>query len=544
MRTKPDGAVEIMPVNVGAILNGKNGEKGDGKLLDGAEDPILKNHDRVIVYSNEDAKPQAMVQIHGEVQRQGKYRLRENMHLSDLIFRAGSLKNTAYMDTAEVARIEPDGTVKKVNVDLQAALKGDPRHDLILKENDGIFIRKRPDSEPKIVSISGEVKRPGSYSVSKDETFSQLLERAGGLTEKAYTEGMLFFRRKESVEQFQILARRPEVEAGKLKELEDLRSLDKGKKAQSEGEAGRQKGLESKRMPTPVPSKSLSQKSETVQFQTSEPSQPPIGKEKEPPLGKIIVEPEELEKPNLEASKTRKGRSQQQLGPQGEGEVDGKIAQDLEDRFDQRLDEIEDKLEGKLDDKIEKKFDQKFEERFLEMQKGQMELMELKDMGVEAETETERLSEKLPDVKETEDGIVRVTVDFKSLTDQKVGSKFPLKDGDRFFIPERPIMVLVQGEVSSPGGVMHKPGEGLKYYVEVAGGYTSEADKDKVYILRSNGRAVTSWLRFRNLGPGDTVIVPKKSARREFDLKGTIRDTAALLSGVLTVVILAQQLQK
>lgn len=539
MRTNSNGTVEIISVNAGAILNGEN---GDGKLLDGDENLILKNHDRVIVYSNEEAKPQAITQIYGEVPREGKYRLRENMHLSDLIFRAGGLKNTAYMGAAEVARIEPDGTVKKVNVDLQAALKGDPQHDLILKENDGVFIRKKPDSEPRTVSVSGEVKFPGSYAVSKDETFSQLLERAGGLTKKAFPEGMLFFRRKENVEQLQILAIRPEVEAEKLRELRELRGMNKGKKAQTEGEGEKQRGIESQGIPTMLPSKSLSQKSETLQFQTSEPSQRPRGKEKEPPLGKIIVEPEEFEKPSLEKSKTRKGKAEPQLEPQRE--TDGKIDQDLEGHFGQRLDEIEDKLEGKLDDKIDKKIDRKFEERFLEMQKGQMELMEPRDMQAEERTETEKLSEKLPDVKEATDGMVRITIDFKSLTDQKDSSRFPLKDGDRFFIPERPIMVLVQGEISSPGGVMYKSGEGIKYYVEVAGGYTSEADKDKVYILRSNGRAVTSWLRYRNLGPGDTVIVPKKSARREFDLKGTIRDTAALLSGVLTVVVLARQLQK
>lgn len=53
------------------------------------------------------------------------------------------------------------------------------------------------------VLLSGEVLRPGLYSIRRGETLSQLIDRAGGLTEDAYAYGTVFTRRsvKEAQEE-------------------------------------------------------------------------------------------------------------------------------------------------------------------------------------------------------------------------------------------------------------------------------------------------------------------------------------------------------
>lgn len=63
------------------------------------------------------------------------------------------------------------------------------------------FNTLQPQYEVGAVLLTGEFLRPGVYTIRKGETLSQLIERAGGLTEYAYPYGAVFSRR--SVKQAQ-----------------------------------------------------------------------------------------------------------------------------------------------------------------------------------------------------------------------------------------------------------------------------------------------------------------------------------------------------
>lgn len=65
----------------------------------------------------------------------------------------------------------------------QFLLKGDARQNILLKEGDLINI----PVYQKRVSINGEVKRPGLYELVEGEQAPQLIDFAGGFTERAYT---------------------------------------------------------------------------------------------------------------------------------------------------------------------------------------------------------------------------------------------------------------------------------------------------------------------------------------------------------------------
>jgi protein involved in polysaccharide export with SLBB domain len=54
---------------------------------------------------------------------------------------------------------------------------------------------------PRMVSIQGEVKRPGTYTVESGERLSSVIKRAGGLTTRAFPQGMVLIR--ESVRKAQ-----------------------------------------------------------------------------------------------------------------------------------------------------------------------------------------------------------------------------------------------------------------------------------------------------------------------------------------------------
>ena len=83
-----------------------------------------------------------------------------------------------------------------------------------------------------------------------------------------------------------------------------------------------------------------------------------------------------------------------------------------------------------------------------------------------------------------------------------------LEDGDSLFIPPPPSSVLVLGSVRNPTAVLHKPGENFEYYLQRVGGLTREADKSEVHIIRADGSASTSFLKIREVEPGDTIVAP------------------------------------
>jgi polysaccharide export outer membrane protein len=139
-----------------------------------------------------------IVKVTGAVQREGDYGFSSGMTLRDLIALAGGLKYYAYGKEAELTRIHvtDKGTeTEKILFNLEKALAGEPQNNLLLKENDYLFVRTIPEWNLfQTVTISGEVKFPGVYAIKKGGKISSLIERAGGYTDKAYLRGAVFTR--------------------------------------------------------------------------------------------------------------------------------------------------------------------------------------------------------------------------------------------------------------------------------------------------------------------------------------------------------------
>ncbi len=82
-----------------------------------------------------------------------------------------------------------------------------------------------------------------------------------------------------------------------------------------------------------------------------------------------------------------------------------------------------------------------------------------------------------------------IWIDLRDLLDHgNMALNARILNNDVIFIPEaEDEMVMVLGEVEKPGPVMLKRGLSLVDAVMRAGGYTRDADLNKVYILRQNG---------------------------------------------------------
>ena len=161
---------------------------------------ILKNNDRIHIYSIIDQVPRQVVTIHGEVNHPAEYEYEEGMRLSDLVLKAGSLTRSAYMLEAEVAKVEPQAPVRSIKVSLQDIFsQPQSDQDILLEADDHVFIRKIPEWQVgPLVEVSGEVMFPGFYPITKDSTtLSQVLQASGGFAEDALVSEAKLIRLRE-----------------------------------------------------------------------------------------------------------------------------------------------------------------------------------------------------------------------------------------------------------------------------------------------------------------------------------------------------------
>jgi protein involved in polysaccharide export with SLBB domain len=139
-----------------------------------------------------------IVWVLDEVQDPGAYLTAEGATLGEMIQMAGGVLRQADLSSVEVTSTEIDpqsGTSRTI----RTAYKGDVRdfQRVLLRPLD--VIRLRPvfsDRESGQIAVSGQVRYPGTFDITRGERLSSILERAGGVTDTAYPYGAVFTRRQ------------------------------------------------------------------------------------------------------------------------------------------------------------------------------------------------------------------------------------------------------------------------------------------------------------------------------------------------------------
>jgi protein involved in polysaccharide export with SLBB domain len=151
------------------------------------------------------------VNIGGNVRMPGDYPLEEGMRVADLVRAGGGLNEAAFAADAELVRYEViDGESRRtalIPVNLADAQAGVPEANLPLQPFDVLTIRSIPQwSAQEAVVLQGEVRFPGRYPIRRGETLSSVISRAGGLTEIAFADGVVFTRESLKEREAQQLA--------------------------------------------------------------------------------------------------------------------------------------------------------------------------------------------------------------------------------------------------------------------------------------------------------------------------------------------------
>ncbi len=193
IRTNPNNIKikDYIPVNIGSAV-------GNPKSKDNI---ILQPLDELNVFSALTYTDAADVNLVGAVRSPGKFRYSPTLTLKDAILLAGGMKMEAATNRIDVYRVqfnnnEPTRTLAiSVEIDRNYNILGEGTT-FVIQPFDEIVVRSVPDFElQQFIELNGEVKYPGRYALtSENETLSNLITRAGGISTEADTKATTLFR--------------------------------------------------------------------------------------------------------------------------------------------------------------------------------------------------------------------------------------------------------------------------------------------------------------------------------------------------------------
>ena len=117
-----------------------------------------------------------------------------------------------------------------------------------------------------------------------------------------------------------------------------------------------------------------------------------------------------------------------------------------------------------------------------------------------------------------------------------------LREGDKLVVPEYNGTVKINGNVMHPNTVAYSEGKNYKWYINQAGGYGSRAKKSRTYILYQNG-TISKARSGAPIEPGCEIIVPTKTTTAT----QTIANIGALgtsMATLLTLLVSVMNLMK
>ena len=189
-RRLPDGSTRVFNINLRDAL--------EGESLDNV---LIQPRDRILVHREPTEVSPPSVYVRGDVARPGRYPLAATMRVSELVRSAGGpLKSAA--DSADLTHYRGSGSsgtgaqAGHETIELAAALAGNDEKNPLLHDGDVLTVPQQAGWKDvgAVVTLSGEVRKPGVYGIQPGERLSSLLKRAGGLLPTAYPHAAVFER--------------------------------------------------------------------------------------------------------------------------------------------------------------------------------------------------------------------------------------------------------------------------------------------------------------------------------------------------------------
>lgn len=456
-RLTTDLNVMVIPFNPASLLNGKE-----------EESIALEPLDSVYIFSTWLFRDRPVVLIDGNVRNPGRIPIEENHTVKDLVLLAGGLTNDASYGEYELYRrnrVTQEITLLKLN--LGKALLDGGTDNPVLQDGDIIRIHSALETEPeKRVVVYGQVNRPGEYPYAVNMRVSDFVFAGGGVKESAYLkEAELASYEIENGETSKVSYRTIDLEkalAGDEEHNVRIRPYD-SLFVRRMADWGKQQFMELK------------------------------GEVRFP--GKYIFKKDE----KLSSVIKRAG------GYTSQAYLKGAVftRESVKELQQKSLEEAVNRMEIRL----------------LTEASGQAVSATNAEEPKQIETAMYLRKEFLNKLRSAKaQGRISIVLDeHEKLNDSNFD--IALEDGDTLEVPARPTQVQVMGAVLNPAAFIYKQDSRISEYLGKAGGLNGEADKSRIFVLKSDGTAFSrdsgSWslsggFMSSKLDPGDTIIVPEK----------------------------------
>jgi protein involved in polysaccharide export with SLBB domain len=155
--------------------------------------------------------------------------------------------------------------------------------------------------------------------------------------------------------------------------------------------------------------------------------------------------------------------------------------------------------------------------------------------------------------KKAEIGLGRIALDIPEDLEMLKGNpnNLLLEDGDTIIVPSLPGYVLLLGDIHNPVALPYVPGKSVKDYLDEIGGGTKSADLSGVYVIKSNGKVVSSQTFSKFFFPrsilaykperGDAIIVPPK-IKVPVLWRPLLKDVVQIIFQSISTAVMAKEL--
>ena len=122
-------------------------------------------------------------------------------------------------------------------------------------------------------------------------------------------------------------------------------------------------------------------------------------------------------------------------------------------------------------------------------------------------------------------------------------SNIALMPGDSVVVKEKTATIFVTGAVYNSGVLEFRKGKSLRFYLNAAGGLTNRANDKGIIVLYANGIvSPKKWYSNPTILEGSTIIVNQKAPEEPFDITQFATNWTSIVSSLITVFVLSQQL--
>jgi polysaccharide biosynthesis/export protein len=426
--------------------------------------------------------------LEGHLERPGFYALKPGIRISSVLNH--QLLLPEYASTIEVTRLYPPNLEpRKILLDLEKALAGDPGQDVEIKEFDTIKLFSKWELQEKVyVRASGEVQDPGDYPLLKGMTVRDLLLQAGNPNAAAYLKSAEISRFrivKDKAQQEPIVINLEEALQGNTEHNLTLEPFDE---------------LIVRRIPNWTEAKD---RYVTLSGEFVFPGVYPIYKGE-----------------RLSAVIARASGFTDKAYPKGAKFTRETVRKLQQQRMDEALIRAQEDILSKKTTSLSTSASK--EE--LEATKATLEGLERSIAILKTKKAEGRMIIKL------------------AAPEKLKGSPYDveLAGGDVLFVPPDPKSVNILGNVYNPTTSLFEPQKDVEYYLSRVGGPTSEGDDDEMYLVKADGTVysnsqASSFLFYNSflstrVDSGDTLIVPQKIEKTAW--LRNIKDITTIISQI------------